>query len=57
MPFIFFGLFLILSGAFFLVVFGIKKKCKEMKNGSIALILAGIMLVLWGMMFIFTGNI
>ncbi|KKT70464.1 MAG: hypothetical protein UX09_C0020G0012 [Candidatus Uhrbacteria bacterium GW2011_GWE2_45_35] len=56
MPFVFFGLLAIITGIFFLVKLGIKKRNIEMKNGALAWILAGFLLLLWGVLLMLTGK-
>jgi hypothetical protein len=55
MPFVILGL-LITTIGILLFRWGAKSNSHEVKNGSLALILAGVFLLLWGIIILFTGN-
>jgi len=55
MPFIFLGLFVLVIG-FLCFRWSGKNGSHEMRNGSMALMLAGFFLLLWGVALILTGN-
>ena len=56
MPLIFLSLIVFTAGVFF-YRWGLKGGSHEMRNGGLALLLAGVFLLLWGVALIFTGSL
>jgi uncharacterized membrane protein YjjP (DUF1212 family) len=48
--------FIVLAAGVFFFRWSLKNKSHEMKDGSLALLLAGLFLLLWGLALIFTGS-